>query len=226
MKLIFIIALQLLCTGCAFLKPSTEVTVESYARPEAATLIRYTYTPTSDKNDLARDEYLHMLDRALNQAGFIKAAVPSIADITLNVEYGMGDAEISHTTYQDPIYGQTGVEVHRKVVPTRHGQGFIEKTTYEPIYDVVGYQERVTTEVNYSSHVTISAVKLTTHEQLWNILIASKNSNNDLRLIFPYLVCAGRPYYGRSSIVRQTVRIQNDDPAIEDIRSAGIFFQP
>lgn len=208
------------------LKPSTEVSVESFARPEAVSLIRYTYTPTKDQNDLAREEYLHMLDRALSQAGYVKAAIPSIADITLNVDYGMGDAEISHNVYQEPIYGQTGVEVHRKVVPTRHGQGFIEKTTYEPIYDVVGYQERETTEVNYSSHVQVTAVKVTTHEQLWNILMTSRNSNNDLRLVFPYLVCAGKPYFGRSSVIRQTVRIQNDDPAIEDIRSAGIFFQP
>lgn len=208
------------------LKPSTEVSVESYARPEAVSQLRYTYAPTQDKNDLARAEYLHMLDRALSQAGYVKAAIPSIADITLSVDYGMGDAEISHNTYQEPIYGQTGVEVHRRVVPTRHGQGFIEKTTYEPIYDVVGYQERETTEVNYSSHVSVTAIKATTHEQLWNIVMTNRSSNNDLRLIFPYLVCAGKPYFGRSSVIRQTVRILNDDPAIEDIRAAGIFFQP
>lgn len=224
-------------SGCAMMHPHTLVEVQSYAKPEAKSLLRYTYDKPEDPTNLADSEYRQMIDRAMNEAGFVKAAIPTVADFSLKTDFGSSGPELSQYTYQEPVYGQTGVEVHRRVIPTR-SHGYIEKTTYEPVYDVVGYQDRIKTETIYRSHITLTALrkqsqtdphlsktKPASEEAIWQVSITYAGSQNDLRWLFPILLAGGRPYFGLSSGSERQISVQNDDPSVNHIRS-GVLITP
>lgn len=215
--------LCLIMAGCSILHGRMPVKVDSLANQNAMVYRHYVVLPADpalQRNDLVFQEFTRQLDRAMMQAGFIKTYAETEADLIVKMRYSIGAPEVSNIHYQEPVYGEVGTRAVTRIreIKTKDGKERIKETVYEPIYDVVGYEEKVRQEINFTSQLDLEARHKGNDELVWQTHTTSTNGNNDLRYVFPYLVAGTQPYLGLSSGIVRTITIEVDGPEVKLIQ--------
>ena len=208
--LLLIAVLALLC-GCET-EPTTfgpSVLVNGLAAQNVNFVASFFILP-GDKDVLPADlqfiEFAGILEKALIQRGFHRAASLDEADMAIYLAYGIGPPQERVYSYSLPVFGQTGVSsstTYGTISGSQYGFGSFSSTTqYTPSYGVIGYRTQIGSHVTFTRHIFVEAMDLTTYRsqkkavQLWKTGIASTSQSGDLRLAFPVMVKAATPYFG------------------------------
>ncbi len=73
---------------------------------------------------------------------------------------------------------------------------------------------------NYLRYILLSVKDLTADRKVvWESIITSLGSSNDLRRIVPYMLIAGEPYFGKSSGQRREIAIYEGDARVIRLRN-------
>lgn len=171
-------------------------------------------------NDLEFREYADHLRLALNRAGFTESPSFELADVGIFVTYGVGDPRENHYSYSLPVYGQTSGGTYNFSGTTYSGYG--SATTYgtiqqQPQYGVVGSQQFSGSEISFLRYLNLVAIDLKTYRgdnetvSVWRTEVLSRGSRSDLRAVFPILVIAATPYFGKNTHKQVTVDIRLND---------------
>lgn len=179
-------------------------------------------------DDLEFREYAAYLRRGLGQAGYSESATLDQADLAIFVSYGIGDAKEQAYSYSMPVYGQTGGGTYNFSGTTYSGYG--SATTYgtvtqTPQYGVVGSEQFSGTTLTYLRYLSVDALdmKALRNEKktvsVWRTDVMSRGRSGDLRSVFPVLVAAATPHFGKDTKKQVVVDISEGDKRVEQIKA-------
>lgn len=220
--------------GCAT-RPRFHVSVSALAASEADSARRYVLLPGNKDvklQDLQFQEYATYLRRALDWQGFSEANDDQDADVVIVALYSISDPQEHTYTYAIPHWGQTGYQ-SATTYGTLYKYGnygtYSGTTYYQPSYGITGYSAGVGTYVTYTRTlglVGFDAQSIRAGEEpkeLWRVFAVSVGSSSDLRMIFPYLVAAARPYIGKATEGRAVeFTFKEDDERVAEVRTAVV----
>lgn len=178
-------------------------------------------------DDLEFREYAGYLRRGLVQAGFSEAANFDKADLAIFVRYGIGDPKEHHFSYSLPIYGPIGggTYTYSGTSYSSYSSATTHGTIYQqPQYGVVGSQQVSRTDVTHLRYLLVDALDVKAHRTdkkvvpVWQMEVFSRGSSADLRRVFPVLVVAATPHFGKNTKRRVVVDIMEDDKRLQQMR--------
>jgi hypothetical protein len=225
-----LLGFTLLLSGCAALGPVFQVEVSGLAAPATESRKSFILIPGLKDvaiSDLQFQEYAGHVSRALMSQGFSIAANAETADLVVVLFYGIGDPTSNVRSFSLPVWGQTGVaSSHTTGTVNVWGNtgSYSGTTTYTPSYGVTGYKTHVQSYTTYFRFAQLSAYDFKTYKstgkeiQLWETTITSTGSSGDLRQVFPILVAAGAPFFGRSTDKNVTVNLLEQDPRVLSVK--------
>lgn len=167
--------------------------------------------------DLQFKEYARYLNKALSSKGYSLVTDPSVADLIIIMDYGIGEPKEHVYSYSSPVYGQTGGG-SSTTSGFVGGSYFNARTTSSPTYGVVGSQTKVEKHVTYDRYIGIYAydakrfIQTQSLDQVWSTMIVSVGSSGDLRRVFPAMLAAALPYMGTNTgkMVVESIGESND----------------
>jgi hypothetical protein len=219
--------------------PSYTVVLDGITNPNLTEWKTFTIFPM-DKDvspaDLQFREYAGYVSRALLSLGYKEVNDQTNCDALILLNYGISAPEEREYSYNQPVFGQTGVSSvstmgnvhglsgHKVADAITGGPGFSSTTTYTPSYGITGFTQESETFVTYQRHVSFYAVKpmlsgASEADRLyWKLHIASSGSSGDLRRVFPVMIAAARDYLGKNTYGQIEVSIKDTDPKIIEIK--------
>ena len=207
-----------------------ESDVDSFARPDLKGKQQYVLMPGekgTEASDLQFLEFAAYVEKVLAEKGYLKAQSIDQANIAIFLSYGIGDPQTHQFSYSTPVYGQTGVSSATTygTVSSFGGMGtYSGTTTYTPSYGVTGYTSQVGSFTTYARFLLMASFDVAASAkegksiQLWKTEVVSNGSSNDLRLVFPYMVAAMRPYLATNTGKKVRVTISENDPIVLKLR--------
>jgi hypothetical protein len=204
--------------------------VDSLAQPDASTKKRYIIVPGSkdvQPRDLQFLEYAGYVKKILNEKGFVEASQFADADIAVFLSYGIGNPQTHQYSYSLPVWGQTGVSSSTTygTLSTYGGMGtYSGTTTYTPTYGVTGYTSHVDSYTTYTRFLLLDAYDVASYKQdqkmnqVWKTTVISAGRSNDLRLVFPYMAIAMKPYIGSNTGRNIKAEVLADDLQVIQLR--------
>jgi hypothetical protein len=181
----------------------------------------------SAKNEkLQYEEFSKYVLKALKDKGFVHVNRIEDADIAITLAYGIGDPRTEVRTYSVPVWGQTGVSssyTHGTIHSHGSSGTFSGHTTYTPSYGIVGSRSVVKSRVTHFRFMILSAFdikkSLESNEpiQAWRTSVTSTGSSNDLRLVFPILVAAAKPYISKDTNHKVEITLRESSEEVKEI---------
>jgi hypothetical protein len=220
--------------SCATMQPVRYKSgVDSLAQTDASAKTRYIIMPgikDVEPSDLQFLEYANYVEKILNERGFVKASQFADADIAIFLSYGIGNPQTHQYSYSLPVWGQTGVSSSstQGTLSTYGGMGtYSGTTTYTPTYGVTGYTSHVSSYTTFTRFLFMDAYDVASYKQdqkmnqVWKTSVISTGLSDDLRLVFPYMAVAMKPYIGTNTGRKIMVEIIKDDPQVTQLRGGA-----
>lgn len=202
-----------------------KVKVDSVAQPNAENSVAYsikTTNPELDPESLRFKEAERFVKTALSGKGLYEAPKPEMADMVVNLDYGISPPKIAQVLRREPIYATIPGRVSTQLV-----QSGVDKNG-NPIYTTVTYQEPSRTEyigdreymetiVTYEKYLRLSARenKIVAEGQppaeVWTVDVSTEGENRDLRRALPVLAAATIEYVGKDTRGEKTIKLKDSD---------------
>lgn len=217
-------------SGCT---TTHRVKVDALSRDDAAERISYrirTNNPSIDEDTLRHKEAAGFVKTALSGRGLYEAPSEEMADMIIEIDYGIGPPKMVQRVHSEPIMrrvpGQTYQEVVVIGVNPQTGQPITAVRTYrEPDREImVGMRDYVTNHVVYEKFMRMGArenspiVEGRPPPQVWLVDVSTEGESDDLRKHLPVLAAATIDYIDRETEGRVTVRLKADSPDVEFVR--------
>lgn len=223
-KRIALFLLYVSLSGCATTSFNNDVT--SISDQSITGCCSFYIIPSDESIDtasLAWRSFEKQLVRALELQGYSEAVNPDAADIAIVAAMGIGDPRT--VNWSVPRWGQTGTKttgssttgtmsVYGNTATTR------SNTTYNttPTYGFVGSTQGSSTVYDrwLELHAYSMSDKLPNGDFLeaWSTSVRSVGTTGDLSVVAPYMIAAGRPYFGKSLSRQARVVIREDSEQV------------
>jgi hypothetical protein len=217
-------------TGC---NTGYNVKVDSMAKPAAENAIAYEIKATNpdlDPQSLRYKEAEKFVKTALSGKGLYEAPKPEMADVVVNLDYGISAPKTTLEQRSEPIYQQVPGRIVRETVQVgsdKSGRPIYSTVTYQepPTMEYVGEREYMVTVVTYEKYLRLTALenKPTAEGQppteVWSVDITSEGESRDLRKYLPVLAAASIEYVGKDSQGQKTIKLKDQkDGAIAFVK--------
>ncbi|MEI7641331.1 MAG: hypothetical protein WCJ46_07500 [bacterium] len=175
-------------------------------------------------NDLQFKEFAGLLVRAMSIQGYTLATTSQHAEIEIYLSYGVGEAEKHTYSYNEPVWGQTGMEIYTQTSQRNNPDTSVTQfssTSVEPQYGVTGYTNQTKEYTAYPKYIIINAFDIKNGKQgtklaeLWKTSISAMGKSNDLRKMFPIFLAAAAKYIGINTGESIIVTIYEDSKEIQ-----------
>ncbi|MDO8544898.1 MAG: hypothetical protein Q7S40_31010 [Opitutaceae bacterium] len=214
--------------GCA--SPRYEVKVDALTRAKAASAQSYRL---KSKNGLGEENLRHKeaadyVRTALSGKGLYEAPNENVADMIVELDYGMEAPRTRIERVSVPVYAQVGGGVRYDTVPVTDARGV---TTYRnvAVYDpprseLIGYDDVPRQITIYEKYLRISArenkpaAEGRPPAELWSVTASAEDESKDLRKYLPIMAAATVDYIGRDSSHQAVVKVRADDEGVGFIR--------
>lgn len=208
--LVGMFVMALAATGCA---PTVTcgVSVNAFAAPNASAYRTYVVLPLDrnvQESDLQFQEFSRYVRRILNARGFKQARSFEDAQIAVFVGYGIGNPQQHLSTYNVPVWGQTGVAASTTTSQVNmygNAATVTSDTTYTPQFGVTGYRTETESFTTYRRYAVVNAVDVARYKaeqrsvEVWTTTIVSEGFSPDLRAIFPLMIVGAYDLIGANS---------------------------
>ncbi len=183
-----------------------------------------------DQTDLQFKEYARYGERVLAAEGYVRTDDARSADLAIGLFDGISNPREHQSTVPFPVYGQTGISSSRTsgTVNTYGNYGtYSGTTTYTPSYGITGFVPITTTHVSYTHTIVLEAydfneyAKTKKWNSLWKITASSVNSCGDLRIAFPMLVAALKPYINVNTGKKISIWINENDKKVKEVKGTA-----
>lgn len=184
---------------------------------------------TINESNLQYIEFSDYIKKILASKGYTETQDWDEADIMIFFKYGISDPETFQQTYAVPTWGQTGVSStttrgNVNVNPYGNNIDYNQTTTSNPTYGITGTRNVSRTYTKYFRYVTLTAYDLNLYKEnekekiVWNTIITSDGSIDDLRKVIPYMVTVGASYIGKSSGEKKSLEIYGNDERVNQLK--------
>ncbi len=224
------VALALLAGGCST-SPTYQVKVDAITKPANAQAQSYkikSKDPRLGEENLRYKEAADFVKTALSGKGLYEAPSEDVADMIVELDYGMEAPRAKIERVTVPVYAQVGGGVRYDsvaVTDSRGNTGYRTVAVYEPPRsELIGYDEMPRQVTIYEKYVKISARENKPASEgrppaeLWSIHASAEDESKDLRKYLPLMVAATTEYIGQDSSHQKVVKVRADAPGVEFIR--------
>lgn len=188
---------------------------------------------TIKESSLQYLEFSEYIKKLLASKGYVETQDWDNADLMIFFKYGISDPATFQQTYAVPTWGQTGVSSTTTkgnvyVNPYGNNIDYNQTTTSNPTYGVTGSRNVTKTYTQYFRYITLTAYDLNAYKKsdkekiIWNTIITSSGSSDDLRKVIPYMVVAGGSYIGKSSGEKKSVGVYSNDERVKQLKGIPI----
>jgi hypothetical protein len=203
----------------AISRPTTEKALSYRIRHKGASL--------GAEEGLREQEVAGFVRTALSGKGMYEAPADELADMVIEVDFGIEKPRPKLEKNSVPVYTQVGGGVRYETVPVADPSGRPAVRTvavYQPPRtELVGYQDMVIPVSVYEKYLTISAREARPAEgqppvELWSVRVSSEDGSDDLRRYLPLLASVSIDYIAADSSTQKTVRVGETDADVKFIR--------
>jgi len=219
----------LFLAGCA---STTEVKIDSLSKPRAEEAISYSIhssNPLVAEDSLRYKEAVGFVKTALSGKGLYEAPEAQKADIVVNLDYGIGPAQVRQETYSEPVYRTKEGAYHS--VSTIVGRDKDGKPIFgtvmvqdPPTQELDGFRDRVVTSIVYEKYLHLTARDNKPAEEgrppteIWTIDATSEGESHDVRKNLPVIVAATIDYIGKDTHGQKTIHIKDTGPDVAFVK--------
>ena len=222
---ILFLAGGLLLAGCA---NSTEVKIDSLAKPKAEYAISYQFhnaNPVINTDLFQYKEAVGIVSPALSVKGTDEAPPGTHADLVVDLAYGISPPQRRYKTESKQIFGNVPGEstpVLRTVGVDPAGSP-INQTIYEQgpsTIGEVGSRDGLVALDIYEKHLRLAARENKVDEggkpapQVWTVDVISEGESRDLRKALPILAAAAIDNVGKDSHGQKVIRRKDTDKSV------------
>jgi hypothetical protein len=199
--------------------------VDALASPAAASLDNKTYVfrsgdPSIAADDLRFMETTMMVERALAERGYRRAAKEADATLLIFVEARMSGPLAATETWSDPVYLRSAGYSHVVRTPVYGADGKVTSYVSSRVYippqtEFAGYVNRQRQITVFEKGLYLSA-RLRKEDgaagsELWTLSVITQDQSSDLRGYLPYLLAAAHPYIGQRTEGQVIVSIKDNE---------------
>ena len=232
------LAVLLVFGGCS--SASTyQVKVDAISKPEAPAKQSYALKskdPRLGEENLRYKEAADFVRTALSGKGLYEAPNADVADMVVELDYGLEAPRSKIERVSTPVYAQVGGGVRYDSVPMTDARGNVSYRTVA-IYDppkseLIGYDEMPRQITIYEKYLKITArenkpaAEGKPPSELWSIHASAEDESKDLRKSLPIMASATVDYIGQDSSNQQLVKVRANGPAVDFIRKRGMTETP
>jgi hypothetical protein len=188
-----------------------------------------THNPRLDESSLRYKEVTDYVRTALSGKGMYEAPSPELADVVIDIDYGMDAPRVKFETVSNPIMVMVPGAIHTQEVPIRDREGKIigyrTVTLREPSrQEFAGMQESVQPVVVYEKFLKLSA--RTNKEadegrappEVWSVNVSAEDKSQELRKYMPILASATADYIGTNTKESKPIKINEGDEVVTFIK--------
>lgn len=228
-RLVPFLLATLLLAGCV---TSTEVKVDSLAKPNAASAVSYQIrnkNPALEEDSLRYREAAGLVRTALSGRGLYEAPAGVKPDLIVDLDFGLGAPVSRRETVSEPVYmtvpGRLRTE-RVQVGTDAQGRPVYQTVTVQdpPSTEFAGYREYQITVTVYEKFLRLSArenkdaVEGRPPAEIWTIDVTSEGESRDLRKHLPILVAASIDFVGQDSKGQKVLRIKDTDKDVAFVK--------
>ena len=193
--------------GCT---TSYRVKLDSVAKPDANAISYSLRNISSLETDdsLRSREVSSMVRTALSGRGLYEAPAKVVADMIVNIEYGMKPVVRRETRWKLPASSKSA---NNGRITRTNPDGFLE-VPEAPVWEQV--QVEVLTYEKYvhlTARENIPITKGMAPVEVWSVDVTSEGKSRNLRQYLPVLIAATIEYMGRDSHGQKSIRIKDTD---------------
>ena len=207
--------------GCA---GSYQVKVDALSKPEAEKAVAYrlqTNAAGIDPKSLRNQEAERFVRTALSGRGLYEAPKPELAEIVVNLDYGVSEPKLVREMRTEPIYRTLPGRVFTAVVQVgvdKNGNPIFATQTYQepPSTEYIGDREYMVTVVKYEKYLRLSARENqpagdnAPPAELWTVDVSSDGESRDLRKHLPVLAAATIDFVGKDTRGQKSIRLKEE----------------
>lgn len=201
--------------------------------PQALSYRIRSQNPRLDESSLRYKEVADYVRTALSGKGMYEAPNEEMADVVIDIDYGMDAPRVKFETVSNPIYQQTPGPLNQSVVrvPVRDpktGQMMIVEqvvTVRGPDrVQMVGIQESIQPTVVYEKYLKVSArenreaVEGRLPPEVWSVNVSAEDDSQELRKYLPILASATADYIGTNTKESKPIKIKESDEVVDFIK--------
>lgn len=211
-----------------------QVKVDAISKPVPTQKQSYTLKskdPRLGEENLRYKEAADFVRTALSGKGLYEAPNSDVADMVVELDFGMDAPRTKLERVSTPVYAQVGGGVRYDSIPVTDSRGNVGHRTvavYEPPRtELIGYDDVPRQVTIYEKYLKISARenKAATEgrppAELWSIHAGAEDESKDLRKYLPILASATVDYIGQDSSNQKVVKVRADGPHVDFIRKRG-----
>jgi hypothetical protein len=219
------LGLAALVAGLSSCNSGYKVKVDAVSKPDAEQAIAYqikTSNPELDPDSLRFKEAERFVKTALSGKGLYEAPKPEMADMVVNLDYGISPPKITQEMRREPIFATIPGAITTQLV-----QVGVDKNG-NPIYNTVTVQEPSRTEyigdreymetvITYEKYLRLSArenkatIEGQPQGEIWTVDVSTEGENRDLRKALPVLAAATIEYVGKDTRGQKTIKLKDKD---------------
>jgi len=201
-----------------------QVKVDALSKPEAEKAVAYRLQTSGsgiDPKSLRNQEAERFVRTALSGRGLYDAPRPELADIVVNLDYGVSEPKLVREMRTEPIYRTLPGRVFTAVVqvgPDKNGNPIFATQTYQepPSTEYIGDREYMVTVVKYDKYLRLSARENkpagdnAPPAELWTVDVNSEGESRDLRKHLPVLAAATIDFVGKDTRGQKSIRLTEE----------------
>jgi hypothetical protein len=215
--------------GCAH---TYETKVVAIAKPKATEAtsyrVRVKNSPTPN-DDLRIREAENHVKTALSGQGLYEAPKEELADLIVELDYGIGPPRTRQEEVREPVYRTRPGRLITQTVqvgPDRNGNPIYQTTTYqEPsTTEYIGDRVYYITVITYEKHLALTAHETKQpsegqpRREVWRVEVSCDDESKDLREYVPVLAAASIDYIGKNTDGAKAVAVKATNPDVAFVR--------
>jgi hypothetical protein len=215
--------------------PTYQVKVDAISKPKAEQKQSYALKskdPRLGEENLRYKEAADFVRTALSGKGLYEAPNAEVADMVVELDYGLEAPRSKVERVSTPVYAQVGGGVRYDSVPVTDARGNVSYRTvavYDPPKtELIGYEEIPRQITIYEKYLKITArenkaaVEGRPPAELWSIHASAEDESKDIRKYLPIMASATVDYIGQDSSNQKLVKVKAEGPAVDFIRKRGM----
>src|SRR4051812_9426435 len=196
-----------------------QVKVDAVAKPDSEQSIAYQITtnnPDLDPESLRFKEAERFVKTALSGKGLYEAPKPEMADMVVNLDYGISPPKVTLEQRSEPVYRMVPGPIYYQTVlvgTDKNGSPVYSTVAYQgpDTQQYVGDREYTETVVTYEKYLRLSARENKPAAEgqppanIWTVDVSTEGENRDLRKALPVLAAATIEYVNKDTQGEKTI---------------------
>jgi hypothetical protein len=189
--------------------------------------------PKLDESSLRYKEVSDYVKTALSGKGMYEAPKPELADVVIDIDYGMDAPRVKFETIEMPIEVETegSKVIVEEPFPIRDREGKVVGIGYRQVVhitpgrtEIIGMREEVIPVIVYEKYLKISARENKEASEgrapteVWSVNVSAEDKSQELRKYIPILASATADYIGTNTKESKPVKIGENDEVVKFVK--------